>query len=142
MAGDGTVVVVDDDVAILKSLERLLVSQGYRVILFAGQEGLFQAGLPDGPACLLLDYQLDSGMNGVQVHEELLRRAWLIPTVFITAHWNARLVISAAHPGADGCLEKPFDPAELVKTVARAMQRSRSEQRPELPEPPCSGELR
>lgn len=125
-------VVLDDDHAILDSLERLLTPHGYQVRLHAEPADFFSAGLPPVPACLLLDHQLTGGVTGVQVHAELVRRGWFIPTVFLTAHWNVQVVVNAMRAGADGFLTKPFDPAELVDAVAQAVQHARTKQQNDL----------
>ena len=130
--GEHAVLVLDDDPSILRSLERLLTLHGYRVRLHQDPEDFFRAGLPSVPACLILDNQLGKGRTGVEVHAELLRRGWEIPTVFVTAHWNVQMVVNVIREGADGFLTKPYDPAELVVAVAHALQRSRSQQREEL----------
>lgn len=126
---DHAVLVLDDDKSILNGLERLLTAQGYRVSLYSEAEELFRAGPPSIPACLILDNQLNDGMTGLQVHSEMQRRGWEIPTVFLTAHWNVQSVVDAMRAGADGFLTKPFDPAELVDAVARALERARVRQR-------------
>ena len=124
--GNHEVLVLDDDRFIRAGLERLLAAHGYKVKLHAEPGELFRDGMPQVPACLLLDNQLGEGMTGVEVHEELLRRGWYLPTVFLTAHWNVQLVVNAIRAGADGFLTKPFDPAELVDAVAMALQRSKT----------------
>ncbi len=132
MTGDHAVLVLDDDRFIRTGLDRLLSAHGYKVRLHAEPDELFRDGLPSVPSCLLLDNQLGECMTGVQVHEELLRRGWFIPTVFLTAHWNVQLVVNAMRAGADGFLTKPFDPDELVDAVALALQRSRTKQQGEF----------
>ena len=123
---DHVVLVLDDDASILKGLDRLLTSHGYRVKLFVNPEDFFEAGLPLVPACLLLDNHLGNGMNGLQVHAELQRLGWEIPTVFLTAHWDIRMVVNVMRAGADGFLIKPYDAMELMATVALALQRARA----------------
>ena len=120
------VLVLDDEASILKGLDRLLTSHGYRVRLFANPEDFFDAGMPLVPACLLLDNHLGNGMNGLQVHAELQRLGWDIPTVFLTAHWDVRMVVNVMRAGADGFLIKPYDAMELMATVAQALQRARA----------------
>ena len=120
------VLVLDDDASILKGLDRLLTSHGYRVRLFANPEDFFDAGMPLVPACLLLDNHLGNGMNGLQVHAELQRLGWDIPTVSLTAHWDVRMVVNVMRAGADGFLIKPYDAMELMATVAQALQRARA----------------
>lgn len=126
---DHTVLILDDDLSILKGLDRLLTAHGYRVGLYSESEDFFRAGMPAVPACLILDNQLGDGVTGVEVHAEMQRRGWEIPTVFLTAHWNVQSVVNAMRAGADGFLTKPFDPAELVDAVAQALQRARAKQR-------------
>lgn len=132
--GDHVVLVLDDDRAILVGLERLLTARGYNVRLYAEAEEFFRAGLPTVPACLLLDNQLGHRMTGVQVHAEMQRRNWNIPTIFVTAHWDVHTVVNAMRAGADDFLAKPYNPAELVEAVAQALQRARSHHRVNLHE--------
>jgi FixJ family two-component response regulator len=126
---DHAVLVLDDDTSILSSLERLLMAHGYSVRLHAEPEQFFRAGEPLVPACLLLDNQLGHGRTGVEVHAEMQRRGWDIPTVFVTAHWDVQTVVQAMRAGADDFIAKPYDPAELMAAVARALQRARNNQR-------------
>ncbi len=122
---DHVVLVLDDDRSMRQGLERLLTAHGYHVKLHTEPDELFVFGLPAVPACLLLDNQLGNGMTGLEVHAEMLRRGWFLPTVFLTAHWNVHSVVDAMRAGADGFLTKPFDPAELVREVSQALQRAR-----------------
>lgn len=124
MDDDHAVLILDDDPTILNSLERLLVIHGYRVSLFAKAEDFFRAGIPPVPACMILDNQLGNGMTGLQVHAEMQRRGWEIPTVFLTAHWNVQSVVNAMRGGADGFLTKPFEPMELLEAVSKALSRA------------------
>ena len=130
--GDHLVLVLDDDQSILTGLERLLTTHGYRVRLHAESDDFFRAGLPKVPACLLLDNQLGHGMTGVQVHAELHRRGWNLPTVFVTAHWNVQTVVNVMRAGADGFLTKPYNPHDLLDAVEQALHRARSQQRDTL----------
>ena len=121
---DHCVLVLDDELSVRTALERLLKAHGIRVRLHAGPDELFEAGLPAVPSCLLLDHSLGGGVTGTDVHEELQRRGWDIPTVFLTAHWSVQSVVSAMRAGADGFLTKPYDPDELLKAVASALEQS------------------
>lgn len=125
--GDPIVLILDDDPALVASVEQLLVGQGLRVRAHTETDDFFQAGLPPAPACLLLDNQLGAGLSGVQVHEEILRRGWFIPTVFLTGSWDLQMVVKVMRTGADGFLAKPFDPRDLLKEVKQALQRARTD---------------
>lgn len=119
------ILVLDDDRSVVNGLERLLESQGYQVRAYLESEDFFRDGLPEVPSCLILDNQLSDGMTGMQVHQEMLRRGWEIPTLFLTAHWDVQSVVNAMRSGADGFLTKPFEPAELLDAVAQALERAR-----------------
>jgi FixJ family two-component response regulator len=122
---DSLVVALDDDRPILASLERLLSARGYPVRTHLDPDDLFRAGPPESPACLLLDYSLEARLNGIEVHAEMLRRGWNLPTIFLTAHGNIPLVVQAMRSGADGFLAKPYDPEELLAEIERALAHAR-----------------
>lgn len=124
---DHMVLILDDDPALVDSVESLLTGQGWRVRAFTETEAFFEAGLPKVPCCLLLDNQLGAGLSGVQVHEEIQRRGWFIPTVFLTGSWNIQMVVKVMRAGADGFLTKPFAVKDLLKEVQQAMHRAGTE---------------
>ena len=126
MTRDHAVLVLDDDASILSGLERLLTAHGYSVRLHAEPDDFFRAGLPKVPACLLLDNQLGHGRTGIEVHAEMQRRGWNIPTVFVTAHWDVQTVVRTMRAGADDFLAKPYDPKVLLAAVTQALQRART----------------
>ena len=119
---ESQVLVLDDDPSVLAGLERLLTTSGYRVRLHSTPEEFFRAGLPKVPSCLLLDNHLGDGMSGVEVHAEIIRLGWKLPTVFLTAHWNVQSVVKAMRDGADGFVTKPVDPKELLDAVSTALR--------------------
>ena len=123
--GDHQVVVVDDDPNVLSGLECLLTTHGYRVRLHQDPAEFLAMGPPAAPACLLLDNQLGASMNGIQVHAEVVRQGWNLPTIFLTAHWSLESVVAAVRAGADGYLAKPYGAAALLIAIDEALQRAR-----------------
>ena len=118
---DHLVMLVDDDPSILRALERLLVSRGYKVRAFSGGDGLLEHGEPKTPACLVLDHLLGGGQTGLELHATLRGLGWSVPTVFLTAHWDVPSVVQAMRDGADGFLTKPCEPGDILSAVERAM---------------------
>lgn len=116
---------MDNDPSVRKGLMRFLSDHDYDVRLFDKPEKFFAYGQPESPSCLLLDNQLGGGETGVEVHAEIVRRGWYIPTVFLTAHWNVKTIVDVLRAGADGFLTKPYDPVELLEAVDQAIIRSR-----------------
>ncbi len=129
---DHVVLVLDDEQPVRVGLQRLLSAHGFRVKLHARPEEIYASGMPAVPCCLLLDHQLADGITGLQVHAEIHRRGWSIPTVFLTAHWSVQSVVSAMRAGADDFLTKPYNPDDLLKAVARALAHSAANNRANL----------
>ena len=65
-----TVLVIDDDAALLASVGRLLGSLGLDTRLFASISEFLEADPPDGPSCLVLDVRLP-GQSGLDLQREL-----------------------------------------------------------------------
>ena len=117
------VLVLDDDSSIRESLGFLLSAKGYAVQSHATPESLLSETMPDVPSCLILDHELGNGVTGVQVYEEMRDLGWIIPTIFLTAHWNVQSIVDAMRAGADDFITKPFDPETLIKAVSLALKR-------------------
>jgi FixJ family two-component response regulator len=126
------VLVLDDNPAVRAGLELLLTTRGYQVRLFRDPDDFLATALPAEPACLLLDNQLEARISGIEVHAEIVRRGWILPTIFLTAHWNVQSVVSAIRAGADGFLTKPYDPIELLNVVDEALLRAQAAHRERL----------
>jgi FixJ family two-component response regulator len=77
--------VVDDDVSVRKSLDRLIRSARLGVRVFASAEEFLNSDHPCGADCLILDVRLP-GMSGIELHRHLLASRCDVPVIFITAH--------------------------------------------------------
>jgi len=123
---DHLVIALDDNPSVLDSLDKLLSAHGHPVRKHANRDDFLRAGLPEVPACLLLDYQLEDGISGTDVYKEMNCRGWNLPTIFLTGHGSVPLVVQAMREGADGFLTKPYDPQELLEEVERALEHART----------------
>lgn len=118
-----TVFVVDDDLSLRKALSRLLKSEGYDVETFSSaQEFLHADPRCKGPACLLLDVKMP-GLNGLDLQQELHKREYAIPIVFITGHGDIPMGVKAMKKGAIEFLTKPFDDEVLLGAVEEALKK-------------------
>ena len=111
-----TVLVVDDDASVRKSVQRLLRSGGYAVQSFASGEELFSHDPFEGPCCLGLDVQMP-GMSGLDVQHRLRASGRNVPIIFITAHTDAEVCDRAMQAGATAFLIKPFHDQTLLDAV-------------------------
>ena len=118
-----TVFIVDDDPSVRKGLGRLLRSTGYDVETFgSAQEFLEMAPDCPGPACLVLDVKM-SGLNGLELQDQLQKREYTIPIVFATGHGDIPMSVKAIKTGAIDFLTKPFDEEDLLKAVQEAFKK-------------------
>lgn len=118
-----TVFVVDDDRSILKSIKRLLESNGYKVETFLSAQEFMEFDYDDqGPACLILDVMMPE-MTGLDLQETILSWDISMPIVFITALRDVPTSVSAMKKGAVDFLTKPFKEADLLSAVESALQK-------------------
>ncbi len=118
--GKPTVLVVDDDASVRKSLRRLFRSAGYAVQSFASGKELFSHDPFEGPCCLVLDVQMP-GMSGLEVQHRLATSGRNVPIIFITAHTDTQVRDRAMQAGAAAFLEKPFHDQTLLDAVEAAL---------------------
>jgi FixJ family two-component response regulator len=119
-----TVFVVDDDEAMRDSLQWLLRSAGYAVATFASGEEFLAAVGVNRHGCLLLDVRMH-GMSGLELHERLHAGGYTLPVVFITAHGDVPMAVSAFRQGATDFIEKPFNDDDLVALIERCLETDR-----------------
>lgn len=124
-----TILVVDDDESILRLLEQLLQSRRYRVLTArTGREALAKVKetMPD---LVILDGMLPE-VHGFEICRQLKtsERFRHIPVIMVSAvHTGWRFVADVKEKyGADDYVEKPFDPADLLRRVDALMNRAPS----------------
>jgi len=111
------VAVVDDDISVRESLDSLLRSAGLGVSVFASAEEFLNPAPRSQVDCLILDVRLP-GMNGFELHRELLARSYNVPVIFMTAHgYDKRARSEAASDWTVAYLTKPFSEDELLEAV-------------------------
>lgn len=112
--------VVDDDISVRKSLDRLIRSAGLGVRLFASAEEFLSSNHAN-PDCLILDVRLP-GMSGIELHKHLGNCSSNIPIIFITAHGSDEAArAEAASDRTVAYLIKPFSGDELLDAVHKAL---------------------
>lgn len=123
-APEETVHVVDDDVDLLRAVARLLRSHHYAIKTYPSAAEFLSAGVPAGPACLLLDLNMP-GMTGLELQQLIADCQSQIPIVFISGQGDVPKAIQAMKAGASDFLTKPFEAAALIAAIQVALQRSR-----------------
>ncbi|MFZ0633451.1 MAG: response regulator [Acidobacteriaceae bacterium] len=120
-----TVFVIDDDADVRLSMKDLLISAGFRCETFAAAEDFLRVLRSDSAGCIILDVSLP-GMNGLDFQQRLGEGGIRIPIIFLTAHGDIPMTVSAMKSGAEEFFTKPFDDEQLLGAVQRALARDRA----------------
>jgi two-component system response regulator MprA len=119
------ILIIEDDPAILKVLQRGLVYEGYAVdIATDGRMGLNLAR-DRHPDLVILDWMLP-GMDGLEVCRRL-RTGGSLPILMLTAKDTVQDRVQGLDAGADDYLVKPFNLDELTARVRALLRRTQTE---------------
>ena len=128
MSKDPTIFVVDDDPAVLDSLQALLGSIGFQVESYDSGEAFLKAYSPTRSGCLVLDLYLP-GLNGLEIQKYLSANQIDLPVIVITAHSDVHLAVQSMKAGAVDFIQKPFEEEVILKSIDHALtlgERSRN----------------
>lgn len=113
------VAVVDDDESVRESLPGLLNEMGFVTKTFSTAEEFLQSGVADSAKCLILDIAMP-GMSGPELHRELVKRGYSIPTIFMSAHPEFAS-LPDMREGVVDYLLKPFSETVLLEALGKAL---------------------
>ena len=117
-----TVLIVDDDVKLLKMLQRTLTYEGLLVITASnGVEALKQVDTYH-PEIIILDWMMPK-MDGMEVMRQLRSENNRVSILMLTARDAIENRVEGLESGADDYLIKPFAPPELVARVHALLRR-------------------
>ncbi len=119
------ILIVEDDPAILKVLQRSLSYEGYTVdIATDGRAGLNTAR-DHRPDLVILDWLLP-GLDGLEVCRRL-RSGGSLPILMLTAKDTIEDRVQGLDAGADDYLVKPFNLDELTARIRALLRRTQTE---------------
>ncbi|MFE2103873.1 response regulator transcription factor [Streptomyces sp. NPDC059468] len=121
-APPGTVLVVDDDAAIRRSLERGLRLSGFTVRTAPDGLGALAAVADGPPDVLVLDVSMP-GMSGIEVCARLRADGRDLPVLMLSALDETADRIAGLQAGGDDYLVKPFALQELVLRLRALLRR-------------------
>ena len=123
------VLLIEDDLSILKSIELLLHSEGLAVdVAHLGEEGLKMGRLYDDYDIVLLDLLLPD-IDGYEVLERLRGAGVKTPVLILSALSAPEEKIRGLGIGADDYMTKPFDKGELLARINAVVRRSQDRTR-------------
>ena len=121
-----TILIIEDDPALLRGLKDNFETQGYRVrTANDGQKGL-DALSKEPPDLLLLDLMLPK-VNGYEICRQARARQLQLPIIMLTAKGQEDDIIRGLELGADDYVTKPFSIRELLARVKAFLRRREPE---------------
>jgi len=116
------VYLVDDDYSVRDSLSLLIESTGQAVRCFESADEFLNNFDTEQAGCLILDVRMPN-MTGLELQEEMARRNFSIPIIFISGHADIPDSSKAFRAGAVDYMEKPFDSNILLTRMQEAIQK-------------------
>ena len=124
------ILIIEDDQAILKLLQRGFAYEGYTVdVATDGRTGLSLAR-DRSPDLVVLDWMLP-GMDGLEVCHRL-RTGGTMPILMLTAKDTIQDRVQGLDAGADDYMIKPFNLDELLARIRALLRRTQPERIPVL----------
>lgn len=121
MAGRAQILLVDDDVGLLKLLAMRLNAAGYSVETAPSGEQALPLMAASQPKLVITDLRMD-GMDGIALYNAIHERYPALPVIILTAHGTIPEAVEATKRGVFGFLTKPFDSKGLLKAVEQALR--------------------
>ncbi len=108
------ILVVDDDLDVLRTFENSLKRDGHQVVCASDGAQVLDSSFHPRPDLILLDIAIP-GINGIELCRRLRSNPTTasIPILFVTVSGDIESKIAAFDAGADDYLVKPFDLQEL-----------------------------
>jgi two-component system alkaline phosphatase synthesis response regulator PhoP len=137
MSGE-TILVVDDEPKIVRTVRAYLESAGFRVVTAEDGQAALTVFRHERPALVILDLGLPS-VDGLDV-TRTLRRESDVPIIMLTARVDEADKLIGLELGSDDYVTKPFSPRELVARV-RAVLRRAGLSKEQAPSPVVAGDV-
>ena len=115
------ILVIDDDESLRRVLEYNLAQEGYAVLTAASGEQGLELLKKEGADLVLTDVRM-TGMDGLQVMEEVRKLDAGIQVIILTAFGTIETAVEAMKAGAFHYISKPFNRDELKLTIRKALE--------------------
>jgi DNA-binding response OmpR family regulator len=103
-----TILVVDDEPAICRSLRKILRKEGYQVVIASSGRQALELAAQSPPQLVLMDVMMP-GLDGVSALRELRTHGHQEPVIMLTGHGTLQTAREAMLLGACSYITKPFD---------------------------------
>jgi two-component system response regulator FixJ len=114
--------VIEDDSAVLESLDLLLRSAGLKPRLYPCAKDFLDCR-PEPNGCVVTDIRMPD-MSGIELLAEMRKRHIPLPAVVMTAFADVPAAVKAMKLGAVDFIEKPFDDELMISSIRAALARA------------------
>ena len=119
------ILLVDDDVSLLKLLSIRLKSAGYEVETAENAHQALARLAVLQPHLVITDLRMGD-MDGLTLFDRIHQQHPTLPVILLTAHGTIAGAVDATRKGLFSYLTKPFDSQELLKEIEQALQQTHS----------------
>ena len=117
------ILIVEDDARVASALKIRIEGAGYQTALAEDAISAVSIAVSARPDLVLVDINMPAG-NGFSAVEHIRARLpGPLPVVFITASKQPGLVERAGAMGANGFIEKPYDPVSLLLLLQNLLEK-------------------
>jgi FixJ family two-component response regulator len=118
---DSKICLLDDDLSMLKALDRLLASAGLQAQLFSEPLGFLSYVIRNSVPVAVIDIWLSTGISGLDVQTKLHGLSPETRVIISTADNHDSVRAAAIKAGAIAYFVKPFDEDAFLATVHQAL---------------------
>lgn len=126
-----TILIIEDDAAMLRGLKDNFTYAGYTVLTADDGEKGLDTALDARPDLIVLDIMLP-GINGYEICRLLRKEKLRMPIIMLTAKGEESDIILGLNLGADDYITKPFSIKELLARANAFLRRHRQEEQTEI----------
>ncbi len=126
MQNTETILIVEDEPALLRGLKDNFALEGYRVETAVDGEQAYESALTCKPDLIVLDIMIPK-INGYEVCRLLRKEGLETPIIMLTAKGQKSDIVLGLNLGADDYITKPFSIRELLARVNAFLRRRRQE---------------
>ena len=117
---------VDDNSAVLASMEALLKFEGYAVECFSNGADFFRKTDLNQVGCVISDLLMPE-MNGVQLQKRLRKYESSLALIIISGHADVSSTVQVMEKGAVTLIQKPLETSLLLTAIEKALLQSQEQ---------------
>ncbi len=117
------ILLVDDDISLLKLLSIRLKSSGYEIETAENARHALTRLATFQPHLVITDLRM-ADMDGLALFDRIHKQHPSLPVILLTAHGTISGAVDATRKGIFSYLTKPFDSQQLLKEINQALQQT------------------